>query len=102
MRSQERHANCKGLTELGHAEGAHQLQRVQLWQVLLVVLGGAQVADGAAAQREVHAGLDGQGVVAVEQGLEAGDELARVCGRLCRSAGAGSCSQGDGSGGRKL
>ncbi len=43
-----------------------------------MVLLGAQLADGAATEREVDARLDGERVVGVEEGLEGSDELSRV------------------------
>ena len=44
-----------------------------------MVLARAELADGPAAQREVHACLDGHRVVAEGEALERGHELARLC-----------------------
>jgi hypothetical protein len=39
----------------------------------------AELANGAAAQREVDASLDAEGIVAPAEALEGRHELARVC-----------------------
>lgn len=83
------------VSQLGHGEGPCQLQRVELWQDALVVLGGAQLGHCASTQGEVHACLDGHGVVGVGQGLEVSQEAARVCGR--RRENTAACSQHTGS-----
>ena len=54
---------------------------------LVVVVGCAQLGNGAAAQREVHPRLDGQAVVGVHEALQGSDEAPRVCGVGGRGSG---------------
>eukprot|EP00955_Chlamydomonas_euryale_P107762 365800-Chlamydomonas_euryale.AAC.15 len=67
------------LAKLRHAERSSQVERVHAVEVRVVVLLGAELADGATAQREVHARLDRQRIVSVEERLQRCHELARVC-----------------------
>ena len=65
--------------QLSHAKAAWKVQGVQAIKEGIKVLLGAQLGDGASTQREVHARLNGQAVVAQGQDLQAGLELEGVC-----------------------
>ena len=90
------------MAELSHAKAPGELERVHLGQDLAVVLLRAQLGDRAAAEREVHAALDGERVVAEGEALERGLELERVyggqrggrCGYACMGVCASVCGIG--------
>ena len=67
------------MSQLSHAEAAWQVQVVQARQVLLMMLGCAQLADGATTQREVDPSFDGERVVTQRKHFQTSHELAWIC-----------------------